>query len=79
LVVCVSVAVEIVQGVFGVGASDIDDVMLNTLGGFLGIPFFTLLCVLLRCWSRVITVMAVLSLLAVPVLCYFLFVIRLRM
>ena len=79
IVLCASVAVEIVQGVFGVGASDIDDVILNTLGGLVGILFFTLLRALLRHWSRLITVMAVLSLLAVPILCYFLFAIRLRM
>ncbi|TQM62885.1 glycopeptide antibiotics resistance protein [Humibacillus xanthopallidus] len=79
IVLCVSVAVEIVQGVFGVGASDIDDVILNTLGGLVGILCFTLLRALLRSWSRLITVMAVLSLLAVPILCYFLFAIRLRM
>jgi glycopeptide antibiotics resistance protein len=79
IVVCASVTVEIVQGVFGVGASDIDDVILNTLGGLVGILFFTLLRLLLRCWSRVSTVMAILSLLAVPILYYFLFAIRLRM
>jgi glycopeptide antibiotics resistance protein len=79
IVVCASVAVEIIQGVFGLGASDIDDVILNTLGGLIGVLFFTLLRVHLRRWSRVITVMAVLSLLAVPILYYFLFAIRLRM
>lgn len=79
IVVCASVAVEIVQGVFGLGASDIDDVILNTLGGLVGILFFTLLRVLLRRWSRLIIVMAVLSLLAVPILSHFLFAIRLRM
>lgn len=79
IVACASVAVEIVQGVFGLGASDIDDVILNTLGGLVGILFFTLLRVLLRRWSRLIIVMAVLSLLAVPILSYFLFAIRLRM
>ncbi len=79
VVVCASVAVEIVQGIFGLGASDVDDVILNTLGGLLGILFFTLLRVLLRQWSRVITVMAVLSLLTVPILCYFLFVVTLRL
>lgn len=79
IVVYASVAVEIVQGTFGVGASDVDDVILNTLGGLVGILFFALLCVLLRSWSRVITVMAVLSLVAVPILYYLLFAIRLRM
>lgn len=79
IVACASVAVEIVQAVFGLGASDIDDVILNTLGGLVGILFFALLRVLLRRWSRLIIVMAVLSLLAVPILYYFLFAIRLRM
>lgn len=79
IVVCTSVAVEIIQGVFGLGASDIDDVILNTVGGLIGILFFTLLRVLLRRWSRVIAVMAVLSFLAVPILFYLLFAIRLRM
>lgn len=79
VVVCASVAVEIVQGVFGLGASDIDDVILNTLGGLVGVLFFTLLRVFIRRWIRVITAMAVLSLLAVPILCYLLFAVRLRM
>lgn len=79
IVVGASVAVEIVQGAFGLGASDIDDVILNTLGGLLGILFYALLRVLLRRWSRLIIVMAVLSLLAVPIVSYFLFAIRLRM
>lgn len=79
IVVCVSVVVEIIQGVFGLGASDVDDVILNTLGGLLGILFFTLLRVFLRQWSRLITVMAVLSLLAAPILYQLLFAIRLRM
>jgi glycopeptide antibiotics resistance protein len=79
IVVCTSAAVEIIQGVFGLGASDIDDVILNTLGGLIGILFFTLLRLLLRRWSRVNTLMAVLSLLAVPILCYLLFAIKLRM
>lgn len=79
IVACASVAVEIVQGVFGLGASDIDDVILNALGGLVGILFFTILRVVLRDWGRLIIVMAVLSLLAVPILSYFLFGIRLRM
>ena len=79
VVVCVSVGVEIVQGAFGLGASDIDDVILNTLGGLIGILFFTLLRLLLRRRSRVIAVMAALSLLTAPILYYFLFVVRLRM
>lgn len=79
VVICASVAVEIVQGVFGLGASDVDDIILNTLGGLVGILFLTLLRMLLRRWDRVIAVMAVLSLLTVPILSYFLFAVRLHM
>ncbi len=79
VVVCASVAVEIVQGVFGLGASDIDDVILNMLGGLIGILSLTLLRVLLRRWDRVIGVMAVLSLLSVPILYYLLFAVRLHL
>lgn len=79
VVASVSVAVEIIQGVFALGASDIDDVILNCLGGFLGILLFVLLRAVLRGRTRARTAMAVLSILALPVLSYFLFVIRLLM
>lgn len=77
-VASVSVAVEIIQGVFAVGASDIDDVILNCVGGIMGILTFRLLSVVLRNQSLVRTAMAVWSLLALPVWCYFLFVVRLH-
>ena len=78
-VASVSVAVEIIQGVFGVGASDIDDVILNCLGGIIGILAFRLLAAILRQQSLVRTAIAVLSLMSLPVWCYFLFVVRLHM
>jgi glycopeptide antibiotics resistance protein len=79
IVASVSVAVEVLQGVFALGASDIDDVILNCLGGFIGILLVLLLRVILRNRDRVRTVVAVLSVIAIPVLFYLLFVIRLRM
>lgn len=79
VVACASVAVEIVQGVFGLGASDIDDVLLNTLGGLIGILFCTLLQRLLRRRDHLIVVMAALSLLMAPILFVVLFVVRLHM
>ncbi|MBT8159690.1 VanZ family protein [Arthrobacter sp. GN70] len=78
-VASVSVAVEIIQGVFAVGASDIDDVILNSVGGLIGMLVFRLLSAILRKPSRVRTAMAGLSLLSMPVWCYFLFIIRLHM
>lgn len=79
IVASASVTVEIIQGVFALGASDIDDVILNCLGGFLGIQLFLLLRVILRDRARVRTVVAALSVVVLPVLCYLLFVIRLRL
>ncbi|MEA5457136.1 VanZ family protein [Sinomonas sp. JGH33] len=79
IVASVSVAAEIIQGVFAVGASDIDDVILNCVGGLIGMLVFWLLSAILRERSRVRTAMAVLSLLSMPVWCYFLFIIRLHM
>lgn len=79
IIVAVSVAVEIIQGVFALGASDIDDVILNGLGGLLGILVYRLLLSILRTRARVRTVIAVVSIVAVPVFAYLLFVIRLRM
>jgi glycopeptide antibiotics resistance protein len=78
-VASVSVAVEIIQGVFAVGASDIDDVILNCVGGLIGILAFRLLSAILRGRSRERTAMAVFSLLSMPVWVYFLFIIRLHM
>ena len=43
IIVLVSVIVEIAQYLFKVGATDIDDVILNTLGGLLGILIFKLI------------------------------------
>lgn len=38
----VSVSIEVIQGYFGVGVLDIDDVILNVLGGILGYLMFKL-------------------------------------
>lgn len=79
IVASTSMAAEILQGMFALGASDIDDVMLNCLGGFIGIQLFLLLRMVARGRDRVRTVVAVLSVVAIPVLSYLLFVIRPRM
>lgn len=79
IIASTSIAVEVVQGTLGLGSSDIDDVILNTVGGLVGVLCFTLLRVLLRRRARVIAAVAGLSVLAVPILCYLLFVIRLQL
>jgi glycopeptide antibiotics resistance protein len=78
-VASVSVAAEIIQGVIAVGVSDIDDVILNCVGGLIGILTFRLLSAVMRERSLVRSAMAVLSLLTIPLWFYFLFIVRLRM
>lgn len=44
IVVCLSsIAVELIQYIMGIGSADIDDIILNTLGGLLGAFIFILL------------------------------------
>ncbi len=43
IVLLISLCVEITQYVFQIGGSDIDDIILNTLGGFIGILIFRII------------------------------------
>ncbi|MEN2739851.1 VanZ family protein [Microbacterium sp. X-17] len=78
IVAAVSVAVEVLQWVLAVGASDIDDVILNCVGGLIGVLAVVGLRRALR-FEVVRTVIAVASVLAVPVLGFLGFVVRLRL
>lgn len=40
---CISVIVEVIQFIFGIGITDIDDIILNTVGGFIGIAIYKIL------------------------------------
>lgn len=65
----ISLSVEVIQYVFGIGASDIDDIILNTLGGFIGIVIFKALLYMLKDENKVrfvITICA--AIVAVPVI-----------
>lgn len=79
LVFLVSLIIEIGQGIFGIGAADVDDIILNCIGGLIGILGFRLLQLILRKDNYVRTTIAVLSLIGAPVLVYYTFVIRLRL
>lgn len=75
----VSLLVEIIQGLFGIGASDIDDVILNCLGGWIGILGYKLSILLLRDEKKVRTTITILStIIGLPVILFFLFVIKMR-
>lgn len=49
----VSLFVEIIQGLLGIGASDIDDIILNCLGGWIGILVYKFLLFILRDQKKV--------------------------
>lgn len=79
LIVVASLLTEIIQGFTHIGAADIDDLILNSLGGLVGILGYKLLQLLLGDNKKVHTTIAILSVAGLPVLLYLLFVIRLRL
>lgn len=53
LIFAVSLFIEIIQGIFRLGAVDIDDIILNCFGGFLGLLICRVLFVILKHEHRV--------------------------
>ena len=75
----ISVLVELLQWLFGIGAADVDDIILNGLGGWIGILGYRLLLLLLRDEKKVRTTIAILSaVVGLPVLFYLSFMIKMR-
>ncbi|MCM3626781.1 VanZ family protein [Paenibacillus glycanilyticus] len=74
-----SLSVEIIQGLLGIGTSDIDDIILNVLGGWIGIFVYKLLALIWREEKKISTVITVLSALGLPVIWYLLFMVTLRL
>ncbi|MDQ0193609.1 VanZ family protein [Paenibacillus wynnii] len=75
----VSLFVEIIQGLLGIGTADIDDIILNGLGGWIGILGYKSLLFILRNEKKVQTVITVLSaIVGLPVIYYLLFMIKMR-
>ena len=76
----VSLFVEIIQGLLGIGASDIDDLILNSFGGWIGILGYKFLLLILRDEKKVHTAITILSaIVGLPVLLYLLFMARLSL
>ena len=75
-----SAVAECIQWMLGIGAADVDDIILNGLGALIGIIGYKLLSVILRDERKARAVVAVLSvLIGVPVLYYFMFMIILQL
>ncbi len=78
LIFIASVSAELIQWVFGLGAADIDDVILNCLGGLLGILGYKLLLLLLHDQQKVRTAGAIVSVIGLPFILYLLFIVQMR-
>ncbi|TYP79343.1 VanZ family protein [Paenibacillus methanolicus] len=79
IIVLASLIVEIIQGILGIGAADIDDLILNGLGGWLGILGYQTLRFIVRDEKKVHTAITVLSaIIVLPALYYYLFMIKMR-
>ncbi|MGG1312986.1 VanZ family protein [Cohnella laeviribosi] len=74
----VSLFVEIIQGLLGIGASDIDDIILNCLGGLIGILGYKFLLFILRDEKKVHTAITILSAIGLPRILYYLFMVKMR-
>ena len=80
VIAAVSVCVEVLQYVLAVGVSDVDDVILNGVGGLVGLLVYRLARWIVRQPSHLRTTVSLLSLVvAGPVLGFLMFVVRLRM
>lgn len=79
IVFTASFCTEILQWVFGIGASDVDDLLLNCLGGLIGILMYRLLLLILRRENRVRVAVMILSAAGLPLIYVFLFVLRFRL
>ncbi|MDF2544068.1 MAG: teicoplanin resistance protein VanZ [Herbinix sp.] len=80
LFIClVSIFIEIIQWVLGIGVSDIDDIILNGLSGFLGILGYKILLLLLQDEKKVHTAITIVSVIVgLPVILYLLFMMKMR-
>ncbi len=75
----VSLVVEILQGLLGMGVSDIDDIILNSLGGWIGILGYKFFVLILRDEIKANTAITILSVtIGLPVILYLLFMVKMR-
>jgi glycopeptide antibiotics resistance protein len=75
----VSLFIEIIQGFLGIGAADIDDIILNCLGGLVGILGYKFLLFILRDEKKLRVAITILSAIGLPILLYLSFMVRLRL
>lgn len=71
--------IETIQGLLAIGATDIDDMILNCLGGLVGILACKLLLLILRDEKKVEAAITVISAIGLPILLYLFFFVKLRL
>lgn len=75
----ISTIVELVQWVLGIGVLDIDDVILNSIGGWLGILIYKILGFILQDEKKVSSAITMQSaIIGLPVAFYLLFMVQMR-
>jgi len=70
--------IELIQGLLAIGIFDIDDLILNSLGGLVGILAYKELSAIFKDDKKVSTVIEILSVAGLPVILYLLFYIQMR-
>jgi len=61
IIFLLSLSIEIIQFIFDLGSADIDDIILNCIGGLLGLVAYNVLRLLLKQESRVRLFIAIIS------------------
>jgi glycopeptide antibiotics resistance protein len=59
LILSFSISVEIIQYIFGLGIGDIDDVILNVLGGVIGVGLYQMLWLIFKHYNKVRNIIAI--------------------
>ena len=78
IILAATLFAEIVQWAFGIGTADIDDVILNCLGGLLGMGSYHVVNLAMRNEKNTLTAIAILCALGLPVIWLFLFKINMN-
>ena len=79
IVAAASLTTELIHAILGIGVADIDDLILNTLGGLLGILGYKLLRKFLRSEKNVRIAVTAIGIIGLPYLYFVLFVVQLRL
>ena len=78
IVFLVSFAAETIQWVFVIGTPDIDDIILNCIGGLAGILACKLFMHIIKNEKILYTIIAIISVIGLPIIIYYLLIIKMK-